>query len=554
MASVRYLRYSVTRWLNAGSAGTSGYTRVGSMQYVAADSSIWPLVPLTSDTTPSPYAATSSGALSTYDPFRAFDGVTGDAGRWLSVGDNNPAWLTIDMGSVQDFRTLLIAPDDNVTTSGGYLPLDFRVYGSTTGAFTGEESILLDVTNQNTGWANSTPRDYPLALFSQGAGITLPMLTAAAYTPQHGSLEIQLPLLSMSVFRGVVAALGMPALVLSARGGGQQSATLPSLKMYAKAVTIDPTGVVATLPALSASSSSGGGAAVQLPAARAQGSGTFIALGEYAFSLPAVVASGVASFGVAGEIALTLSSLSASGRNGGNAAMTLAAAAAAAGVKSGGVASVDVDLPMVRAGGAARRGDTATVEITLPALRSVNSGRIVVAIPSLWVGATGYAVVAYTYEAYAINLSKFRDGQPYEVTHYSNFPFTKIVRYKGDYYGVAADGLYLLGGDTDAGQPIASEWETHLADFGALQQKTPESMYISGRIGPTATGKVVDGEKASYTYPHLNPRGDFAQAHRIKLGKGIKSNYLGFGLADPAGGVMDVDLMDDRIPVLTRAI
>ena len=117
--------------------------------------------------------------------------------------------------------------------------------------------------------------------------------------------------------------------------------------------------------------------------------------------------------------------------------------------------------------------------------------------------ATGHAVVAATYEAYAINLNhKPRPGvvPVDEMTHYTNFPFDRIVRYKNSYFGVAADGLYLLEGTTDHAEPTPTPipwlWKTGLTDFRTPQKKTVESMYFGGRLGPAASVSLHAGDGA----------------------------------------------------------
>lgn len=162
--------------------------------------------------------------------------------------------------------------------------------------------------------------------------------------------------------------------------------------------------------------------------------------------------------------------------------------------------------------------------------------------------------VLIEYEAYAVNLTKTRQGQPYEVTHYTGMPFTRILRYRGAHYGVADTGLYLLGGDTDDGEAIPPDWLTHLADFETTNKKTTEALYISGRLSATAQATLVEGERAVYQYPVGNVRGEASQVYRVKFGRGIKSNFLGFGMADPEGGTMDVATLTDRTPEMSRSI
>jgi hypothetical protein len=53
------------------------------------------------------------------------------------------------------------------------------------------------------------------------------------------------------------------------------------------------------------------------------------------------------------------------------------------------------------------------------------------------VAAIGTAVVAVTHEAYAVNLRSEVEGGGNEVTRYTDYPFERIVRWRGSYYGMA---------------------------------------------------------------------------------------------------------------------
>ena len=553
MAAHRYWRINVTKWrdYSTGLDGTTETVRAAEIKFVTAASATYPPT-MTSGTAPSPYVVTGSGYTSSFFPFLAFDGSTADTNRWISASGVAPAWVTVDMGASLEFDRFRWAPD----SQSNAFPVDFQVLASDIGSFTGEEEVIGDFVGFTTGWTPSTLREFALPFPPPAVhgdiGATLPALLSNVYGAAR--FAASLPPLSGFIAGSSSFAATLPAVVAYLRGGGSAVATLPKLGSHIVVVETAPNGITATLPALFGSAFSGASINQTLPKLQLSAGATLYGWAQIAATLPPLVSTSTGTTG--GTIALNaqLPSLLANARSGGIIGAVLPAVDSIVAGKGGAVGLLVATLPSLKATSQATAQNYGSISAVLPMLQRVGSGRINVVLPSLQYAAAGGAVIAVTYEAYAINLGKTRDGQPYEVTHYSSFPFTKIVRYKDDYYGVAADGLYLLGGDTDAGQPIPSEWETHLADFGALQKKTPESMYISGRIGPTATGKVVEGEKASYTYPHLNPRGEFAQVHRLKLGKGIKSNYLGFGLADPAGGVMDIDLMDDRIPVLTRAI
>ena len=172
-----------------------------------------------------------------------------------------------------------------------------------------------------------------------------------------------------------------------------------------------------------------------------------------------------------------------------------------------------------------------------------------------FIEAIGTATVAATFEAYAVNLQHTADADGLtvdEVTRYTNFPFTHVVRYKNSYFGANSTGLYLLEGTTDAGAVIPYEIETHPDTFGHTGMKTAVSAYFSGRIDPELTAKIVAGQDAPQTYSYTSPRGATAQAHRVKFGRGVKDRYLAVGLA--GNGVLELDEIELEIEKLKRRI
>ena len=172
-----------------------------------------------------------------------------------------------------------------------------------------------------------------------------------------------------------------------------------------------------------------------------------------------------------------------------------------------------------------------------------------------FIEAIGTATVAATFEAYAVNLQHTADADGVtvdEVTRYTNFPFTHVVRYQNSYFGANSTGLYLLEGTTDDGAAIPYEIETHPDTFGHTGMKTAVSAYFSGRIDPEMTAKVIAGQDAPQTYSYTSPRGATAQAHRVKLGRGVKDRYLAVGLA--GNGVLELDEIELEIDKLKRRI
>jgi hypothetical protein len=139
-----------------------------------------------------------------------------------------------------------------------------------------------------------------------------------------------------------------------------------------------------------------------------------------------------------------------------------------------------------------------------------------------------------------------------ELTRYTNFPFTHVVRYKNSYYGVAAGALYLLEGTTDDGDPIPYAVQTAKTDFDMTERKTVVSAYLGGRLGAAETISLVVGEHDTKVYSHTTPRGPLAQNYRQKFGLGIRDRY--YALRVEGSDVFELDTIDFEVNKLTRRI
>lgn len=173
--------------------------------------------------------------------------------------------------------------------------------------------------------------------------------------------------------------------------------------------------------------------------------------------------------------------------------------------------------------------------------------------PFVLVGHDAYAVNVYsTLRGNPRGMSRAEiDGGGEEVSHYTNFPFTQIVRFGAQYYGVAADGLYLLEGVTDDGTPITWGIRTETTDFGSTTKKNPASCYVGGRLGPDSLFTVYVGEKSDKAYTYRTPRGETAQNYRRTFGRGLDARYFAFEIE--GDGELAVDDLSFEIIQRTRS-
>ena len=109
----------------------------------------------------------------------------------------------------------------------------------------------------------------------------------------------------------------------------------------------------------------------------------------------------------------------------------------------------------------------------------------------------------------------------------------------------SASGLYAFGGDTDAGQPIVADIRLPTTLRESTLQQSIQLAYLSMH-GCGSACFSVHGARESWRYSFpLRASGQT----RCPVGRGIRENYLGFGLSNPAGQPFTLD----RVEVLTSA-
>ena len=125
------------------------------------------------------------------------------------------------------------------------------------------------------------------------------------------------------------------------------------------------------------------------------------------------------------------------------------------------------------------------------------------------------------------------------VSEYTRHAFQSIT----PTHGGSATGLFAFGGDTDAGLPIVSEIRLPSTLRESTLKQAIAMVYLSMQGSGEATFTVYGAQQNwSYSF-QLRPSGQT----RCQVGKGIRENYLGFGLSNPDGQAFTLD----RVEVLT---
>jgi hypothetical protein len=148
---------------------------------------------------------------------------------------------------------------------------------------------------------------------------------------------------------------------------------------------------------------------------------------------------------------------------------------------------------------------------------------------------------------------------PNAYTSYSNVNFNSFCQMPdGRYYGAMPDGLYLLEGDDDAGTDIAAHVRAGLENFGTQRMKRMPMMYVGYRTNGDVLLKVVttspEGDKREDIYKLEQRTADAMRESRVKIGRGLKSVYWGFELANVDGADFEIDSVEFFPMVLDRRV
>lgn len=301
-----------------------------------------------------------------------------------------------------------------------------------------------------------------------------------------------------------------------------------------------------------------GGATVgaQFPAITASITGTIVLLGRLTAQMPvaALAASGTTT--ILGRATLAHRGLYALlGGSGGSAqfAGPLLRLQISGAVSTLGQARLRFPAATLTATG--QRPNVGQANLLMPAALMVPVGRLVGAVPRLALTTSARLLITPDYEGYNILLLETDTGMATATTRCTDFPFERIVRWDGKYFGVGADGLYELGGDTFDGDPIVAQVATAETDFDSPTLKRARALFLSGRVGADFDVTVETAEAnadGAYTYRPVTK--DTAGAFRVTLGRGIRSTYFAYRFTNVAGEDFTLDGMTPEVDVQRRTI
>lgn len=142
--------------------------------------------------------------------------------------------------------------------------------------------------------------------------------------------------------------------------------------------------------------------------------------------------------------------------------------------------------------------------------------------------------VTIIYRGVAMNLSH------YAVTDYSGWRFNSLARYQGKVYGANENGLYELGGDFDAGQPIDARLRFGTLDmFKPIMRKARDAWLTYRSTGELALVIVLD-EEDEYE-DRLTLVDSKIHEERIKEPRGIRNRYHAYEIRNLRGADFSIE-------------
>src|SRR5574337_282954 len=154
------------------------------------------------------------------------------------------------------------------------------------------------------------------------------------------------------------------------------------------------------------------------------------------------------------------------------------------------------------------------------------------------------------YTGWALNTE---DGA---VSEFQRYEFNSFCQLQGEYYAAGTDGIYRIGGASDAGEAIVGYLKTGLLDFGSSMQKRMDSAWLAIATDGTVRLKVVttDGGEAAETWYQVASKDEGAVAEnlRLKIGKGLKSRHWQFELVVEDASEFELEEMQFVPMILSR--
>jgi hypothetical protein len=129
------------------------------------------------------------------------------------------------------------------------------------------------------------------------------------------------------------------------------------------------------------------------------------------------------------------------------------------------------------------------------------------------------------------------------VSTYESYSFNSFGTLGGKNYGMRSDGLYLLEGDDDDGDPVRATVSFGAQDFNSKSLKNPLRAYIGISGAGTMYLRIRTNGGQEYTYQARATANapDTPAQIRFDVGRGLRANYFIFDLYNGDGADFELD-------------
>lgn len=137
-------------------------------------------------------------------------------------------------------------------------------------------------------------------------------------------------------------------------------------------------------------------------------------------------------------------------------------------------------------------------------------------------------------------------------TRYEQYGFNSFAQIGDAYYGAKRDGIYLLDGDDDNGEPVQAMVSLGSHDFEVSALKRVENCYL----GVSSSGRMflrVVADEREYLYA-ARSASENMRMHRVDVGKGLRANFLEFEIYNADGDDFELGSVEFVVVPLSRRI
>lgn len=122
-------------------------------------------------------------------------------------------------------------------------------------------------------------------------------------------------------------------------------------------------------------------------------------------------------------------------------------------------------------------------------------------------------------------------------SRYTNYGFNSFFKFGNNYFGAKSDGVYLLAGDTDDGNPILSVIRTPITDFDQPENKSCQDIFINCRNYGQLSAEIYTDERLKTNVPLTTPTSYNygVKRKRIKVPTGILGNAWQYVIKNVGG-------------------